>query len=117
MRKWIHRVVKWYLVRVGGAFHTGPYGYMGRYIVLMDESEYHWSKERVHLQRDTPRVIADQLFEWLEQYSPLQKWWDAQNGRSTGEDYPYTYFRKLAKKRLRELIRAHIRAGEQEGEG
>lgn len=39
-RKPVHRAIKWYLVRCGGAFHTGAYGPDGRYVVLVRDSAY-----------------------------------------------------------------------------
>lgn len=41
MRKIAHKLMQWYLRRSGGAFHTNPYGPAGRYVVLMNEDQYH----------------------------------------------------------------------------
>ena len=42
MRGPIHRVIVWYLRRCAGAFHMFPYGPEGRYVVLMNEDQYHY---------------------------------------------------------------------------
>lgn len=41
LRHLIHKLIAWYLRRVGGACHVYPYGPQGRYIVLMTDREYH----------------------------------------------------------------------------
>ena len=41
MRKIIHKLILKYLIKCGGSFHTNPYGNTGRYIVLMNERQYH----------------------------------------------------------------------------
>lgn len=41
MKRMIHRMICWYLRSCGGAFHSYPYGPQGRYVVLMDEGQYH----------------------------------------------------------------------------
>lgn len=49
MREWlkrryrsvVHGLIRRYLSRCAGSFHTGPYGEDGRYIVLMSETGYH----------------------------------------------------------------------------
>ena len=41
MERVIHRFIVWYLRRAGGAFHTFKYGVDGRYVVLMNETDYH----------------------------------------------------------------------------
>lgn len=40
-RRITHEIIQWYLRRSGGAFHTNPYGPSGRYVVLMNENQYH----------------------------------------------------------------------------
>jgi hypothetical protein len=41
-RRVIHAMICWYLRRCWGAFHHGPYGAAGgRYVVLMNERQYH----------------------------------------------------------------------------
>lgn len=45
----LHTCYRRYLVSCGGNHHTGPYGPEGRYIVLMDEGQYH---RYTHLARD-----------------------------------------------------------------
>ncbi len=37
----IHKFICCYLRSAGGAFHHGEYGADGRYVVLMNEREYH----------------------------------------------------------------------------
>lgn len=41
MRRLIHKAIQWYLRRSGGAFHTNEYGPSGRYVVLLNEDQYH----------------------------------------------------------------------------
>jgi len=41
MRKIIHWLIVWYLRKCWGAFHAFPYGEQGRYVVLMNEKQYH----------------------------------------------------------------------------
>lgn len=41
MKRLIHKAIQWYLRRCGGVFHTNPYGPSGRYVVLMNEYQYH----------------------------------------------------------------------------
>lgn len=48
MRHLLHKAICWYLRRCAGAFHCYPYGTGGRYVVLMDESQYGDFKKRVH---------------------------------------------------------------------
>ena len=45
IRKKLHNFITWYLTEVGGAFHTNKYGKNGRYVVLMNEEEYHQYKK------------------------------------------------------------------------
>lgn len=40
MRHALHKIIVAYLRRCGGAFHCYPYGPKGRYVVLMNESQY-----------------------------------------------------------------------------
>lgn len=40
MRLLLHRAIMHYLRRCGGAFHHGPYGADGSYVVAMDEAGY-----------------------------------------------------------------------------
>ena len=40
MRGLLHRFIVWYLRRCGGVFHTFPYGFHGRYVVVMNEDQY-----------------------------------------------------------------------------
>ncbi len=49
MRRQLHRFIVWYLRRCAGAFHFFPYGPKGRYVVLMNETQYH---RYTHLARD-----------------------------------------------------------------
>jgi hypothetical protein len=37
----LHKLIAWYLRRCGGACHVYAYGPDGRYIVLMNERQYH----------------------------------------------------------------------------
>jgi hypothetical protein len=41
MKRIIHKFIVWYLRNCGHAFHHGEYGDKGRYVVLMNESQYH----------------------------------------------------------------------------
>jgi len=41
IRKYLHHFIARYIKRCGGAFHTYPYGENGRYVVIMNEEEYH----------------------------------------------------------------------------
>ena len=41
MRHTIHKLICWYLRRCAGAFHCYHYGTTGRYVVLMNDNEYH----------------------------------------------------------------------------
>jgi len=36
----IHRLIVKYLLRCGGAFHSGPYGEQGKYVRLFTDKEY-----------------------------------------------------------------------------
>lgn len=45
MRHLIHKIICWYLRKCGGAFHAFPYGTQGRYVVLMNDDQYHGFKE------------------------------------------------------------------------
>lgn len=45
MRKLIHAIIEKYLLSCGGAFHHNEYGEKGRYVVLMNENEYHQFRE------------------------------------------------------------------------
>ncbi len=108
IRGWIHRSIRWYLRRCGGAFHVGPYGSFGNYVKLLSDEDYHWMKETLHIRQDMPIQVADQLFVWLEEFYPLQHRWDAYEGPGAGESYPYSYFRSVAKNKLRELIRRNM---------
>ena len=40
-RKIIHKLIVKYLISCGGAFHHGKYGESGRYVVLLNEQQYH----------------------------------------------------------------------------
>lgn len=40
-RKIIHSTICWYLRRCGKAFHCYSYGLKGRYVVLMNDRQYH----------------------------------------------------------------------------
>ena len=41
MRRLIHAAIVRYLRRCAGAFHHFPYGPRGRYVVLMNEDQFH----------------------------------------------------------------------------
>lgn len=41
MRHVIHKLICWYLRRCSGAFHCYKYGETGRYVVLMNDDQYH----------------------------------------------------------------------------
>ena len=41
MRHVLHRFIVWYLKRCARSFHCFQYGPQGRYVVLMNESQYH----------------------------------------------------------------------------
>ena len=49
MRYYILKFIQWYLIKkCGGAFHINPYGEKGRYVVIMNERQYHnykWKAE------------------------------------------------------------------------
>lgn len=45
MIKLIHSLIVKYLLSCGGAFHHNEYGENGRYIVIMNEEEYHKFQE------------------------------------------------------------------------
>jgi len=45
MTKAIHWIIEKYLISCGGAFHHNEYGEKGRYVVLMNETEYHYFQE------------------------------------------------------------------------
>lgn len=51
MRKPLHRFIAWYLRRCAGAFHVFPYGPRGRYVVIMNEDDYH-----AHTNRDRQQL-------------------------------------------------------------
>lgn len=40
MRKYIHKIIVWYLKKCGGAFHSGPYGDNGKYVKLFTDKQY-----------------------------------------------------------------------------
>lgn len=40
-RKVIHKLIVKYLISCGCAFHHGEYGESGRYVVLLNEQQYH----------------------------------------------------------------------------
>jgi len=50
--------------------------------------------------------IANEFFAWIERYHPLQKFWEIGNAQSgpNDENYPYSYFKSIAIKKLAELI-------------
>jgi hypothetical protein len=51
LRKCIHKFILWYTVKIaGGDFHTNPYGPWGRYIVCMNEQQYHGYMHNVYYQ-------------------------------------------------------------------
>lgn len=52
------------------------------------------------------KTIANAFFAWIETYHPLQKFWELGNaqGGPNDENYPYSYFKVIAKKKLAELI-------------
>lgn len=41
MRKYIHKFIVKYIRNCGGSFHHNKYGVDGRYVVLMNEKQYH----------------------------------------------------------------------------
>ena len=41
MRHLLHKFIVWYLRKCAGAFHVYDYGVIGRYVVLMNEQQYH----------------------------------------------------------------------------
>lgn len=41
MKHALHKAIVWYLRRCAGAFHCFRYGPMGRYVVLMNERQFH----------------------------------------------------------------------------
>jgi len=43
----LHSFIAGYLQTCAGAFHAFPYGNSGRYVVLMNERQYHEYKELV----------------------------------------------------------------------
>ena len=45
MKRLWQRIIVWYLRQCAGAFHSFPYGEQGRYVVLMNELQYHNHKE------------------------------------------------------------------------
>ena len=54
MRHLLHKAICWYLRRCAGAFHCYNYGEAGRYVVLMNDDQYH-----VH--QKTERVVREIL--------------------------------------------------------
>lgn len=49
IRKIIHKFILWYTRScAGGDFHTNPYGVNGRYIVCMNEKQYHEYMDNVY---------------------------------------------------------------------
>lgn len=54
MRHLLHKAICWYLRRCAGAFHCYNYGAAGRYVVLMNDDQYH-----VH--QKTERVVREIL--------------------------------------------------------
>lgn len=49
IKKSIHKFILWYTeVYAGGDFHTNAYGPNGRYIVSMNETQYHEYMKNVH---------------------------------------------------------------------
>ena len=49
VRSIIHKFILWYTSsHCGGDFHTNPYGPQGRYIVCMNEAQYHEYMKNVH---------------------------------------------------------------------
>lgn len=51
--------------------------------------------------------VTDNFFEWAEKYTPLKAFWDKVNEERKvdgGENYPYDYFKEMAKVKLDELI-------------
>jgi hypothetical protein len=49
MKKIIHKFILWYTARIaGGDFHTNPYGPTGRYIVCMNEKQYHEYMDHIY---------------------------------------------------------------------
>lgn len=40
LRVHVHKAIVWYLIRCGGAFHSGAYGEDGRYVKLFTDAEY-----------------------------------------------------------------------------
>jgi len=45
----IHKIIVWYLRHCGGAFHHFAYGPNGRYVVLMNEQQYHDYKNLIEV--------------------------------------------------------------------
>lgn len=66
MRRIIHKLIQWYLRRCGGAFHTSPYGPKGRYVVLMNEDQYHWFRCSQPAKTSTP-MSAEELWAMLSE--------------------------------------------------
>ena len=51
IRKYTHKFILWYTDKIaGGDFHTNQYGPMGRYIVCMNETQYHEYMKNIHYQ-------------------------------------------------------------------
>jgi len=46
IKRLIHKLITWYLRRVGGAFHHEMHG-SGRYIAILTEEQWHWRNELV----------------------------------------------------------------------
>ena len=107
VRGWIQEFICWYLRRCGGAFHSGPYGPFGNYVKLMSDESYHAMKGSTFVYLDSPKVVADRFFAWVDEYHELQEMWDTWNA-STKEDFPYDYFRRIAKTVIRNLVRENI---------
>lgn len=57
MRRIIHLLIMAYLQRSGGAFHTRPYGPDGRYVVVMNESEYHEHRHSEEWRKGPSRIV------------------------------------------------------------
>jgi len=54
------------------------------------------------------KVIADELFLWLERW-PLQHFWEIGNAQNDAEDCPYSYFKSRSVQKLAGLIDAAVK--------
>jgi hypothetical protein len=58
----LHKFILWYTRDcAGGDFHVNPYGFEGRYIVCMNEAQYHHYMKNVHYGYRLPKVLIPKI--------------------------------------------------------